>query len=130
MKKTFKFTQLFLLMAYFMCATNAKAEVYGGGYWETIGLGNVPCKVFLTKTEDEAYKELGAIWLSGLMSGINFTSSDVYDITKGEDIYILTELIITRCKLYPERLLSDIATAMVYTRYQDKNYTAAKDTKN
>ena len=73
---------------------------------------------------------MGAVWLSGFMSGVNFTSSDVYDITWGEDIYVLTELVISRCKLQPEKLLSDIATEIVYTRYQDKNYTPVKDIGN
>ena len=106
------------------------AEVYGGGYWEAIGLGNMPCLEFTAKSKDEAYKELGAVWLSGFMSGVNFTSSDVYDITWGEDIYLLTDLVIKRCGEHPDKLLSDVATQIVYTRYKDKNYTATKDVKD
>ncbi len=130
MKKAIKIIQILILAILISCSSPAIAEVYGGGYWEAIGLGNMPCKDFLAKTKDAAYKELGAVWLSGFMSGVNFTSSDVYDITWGEDIYTLTELVITRCKLQPEMLLSDIATEIVYTRYLDKNYTATKDVKN
>ncbi len=63
------------------------------------------------------------------MSGVNLTFSDVYDITWGEDIYALAELVVTRCEPQPENLLSDIATEMVYIRYQ-KNYTLVKDVKN
>lgn len=130
MKNATKIIQLLLLTTLLWCSSPAIAEIYGGGYWEAIGLGNMPCKDFLPKTEDTAYKELGAVWLSGFMSGVNFTSSDVYDITWGEDIYTLTELVITRCKLHPEKLLSDIATEMVYSRYLDKSYTATKDVQN
>jgi hypothetical protein len=111
-------------------ASTAIAEVYGDGYWEAIGLGNMPCDEFLSKSENAGYKELGAVWLSGFMSGVNFTSSDIYDITWGEDIYVLTELVISRCKLQPEKLLSDMATEIVYKRYQDKNYTSIKDVEN
>ena len=61
------------------------------------------------------------------MSGVNFTSEDVYDITWGEDLYVLTDLVITRCSENPIKLLSDVATEIVYKRYQDKNYSATKD---
>jgi len=108
----------------------AFAEVYGGGYWEAIGLGNMSCEEYVTKTKDEGYRELGAVWLSGFMSGVNFTSEDVYDITWGEDLYVLTDLVIMRCSENPKKLLSDVATEMVYKRYQDKNYSATKDVKN
>lgn len=108
----------------------AIADVYGGGYWEAIGLGNMPCEEFTAKTKDESYRELGAVWLSGFMSGVNFTSEDVYDITWGEDLYVLTDLVIKRCSENPQKLLSDIATEMVYQRYQDKNFSATKDVKN
>lgn len=105
------------------------AEVYGGGYWEAIGLGNIECSEFAEKVKDDGYKELGAVWLSGFMSGVNFSSKDIYDITWGEDIYVLTDLLIMRCNENPEKFLSDIATQMVYNRYKDKNYTATKDVK-
>lgn len=130
MEKITKHFLIIVLMIYTILPSVAMAEVYGGGYWEAIGLGNMPCEEFLSKTKDAAYKELGAVWLSGFMSGVNFTSSDVYDITWGEDIYVLTELVISRCKSQPEKLLSDIATEIVYTRYQDKNYTPVKDIGN
>ena len=42
------------------------ADVYGGGYWEAIGLGNMSCEEFVAKSKDESYRELGAVWLSGL----------------------------------------------------------------
>ncbi|MDH3609281.1 MAG: HdeA family protein [Gammaproteobacteria bacterium] len=106
------------------------ADVYGGGYWEAIGLGNMTCEEFTVKTKDENYRELGAVWLSGFMSGVNFTSEDVYDITWGEDLYVLTDLVIKRCSENHNKLLSDIATEMVYQRYQDKNFSATKDVKN
>ena len=105
------------------------ADVYGGGYWEAIGLGNIQCSEFSEKAKEDSYKELGAVWLSGFMSGVNYTSNDVYDITWGEDIYVLTDLLIKRCNENPEKYLSDIATQMVYNRYKDKNYTATKDVK-
>jgi len=60
------------------------------------------------------------------MSGVNFTSEDVYDITWNEDLYVLTDLVIKRCGEQPEKFLSDIATEMVYQRYQDKNYTPSE----
>ena len=107
----------------------ALADVYGGGYWEAIGLGNITCEEFTAKTKDESYRELGAVWLSGVMSGVNFTSEDVYDITWGEDLYVLTDLVIKRCSENSKKLLSDIATEIVYQRYQDKNFTATKDVK-
>ncbi len=123
--------KLFLVVFIFAANSNLViAEVYGGGYWEAIGLGNMQCLEFTAKTKDEAYKELGAVWLSGFMSGVNFTSEDVYDITWGEDIYLLTDLVIKRCVEHPDKLLSDIATQIVYNRYQDKNFTATKDVKN
>jgi len=119
---------LFLLLSLIVCwNVTASAEVYGGGYWETIGIGNMSCVEFVTKSEDEAYKELGAVWLSGFMSGVNFTSNDVYDITWGEDIYVLTELVIKNCRAEPEKLFADVATEIVYIRYQDKNYTSLKE---
>ena len=113
--------------AYVIQSSVAYAEVYGGGYWEAIGLGNMQCAEFTMKTEEESYRELGAVWLSGFMSGVNFTSEDVYDITWGEDIYVLTDLVIKRCSENPKKLLSDVATELVYKRYQDKNYSATKD---
>lgn len=116
---------LVLLSAGF--ASKLAAEVYGGGTWEAIGLGNMQCEEFSVKVTDESYRELGAIWLSGFMSGVNFTSADIYDITWGEDLYVLTDLVISRCKQHPEKFLSDIATEMVYQRYQDKNFTASED---
>ena len=128
MKKLISKLQIVLMIG-FMQINHASAEVYGGGFWEAIGLGNMPCKEFTTKTKQESYRELGAVWLSGFMSGVNFTSQDVYDITWGEDLYVLTDLMITRCNENPEKFLSDIATQMVYNRYKDKNYTATKDTK-
>jgi len=105
---------------------NLAAEVYGGGHWEAIGLGNMQCSEFTIKSEEESYRELGAVWLSGFMSGVNFTSEDVYDITWNEDLYVLTDLVIKRCGESPEKFLSDIATEMVYQRYKDKNFTATK----
>ncbi len=119
---------LFIVVFIFVIKSNSvNADVYGGGFWEAIGLGNMPCQEFTSKSEESGYKELGAVWLSGFMSGVNFTSSDVYDITWGEDIYVLTDLVIKRCGEHPDKLLSDIATQIVYKRYQDKNFTATKD---
>ena len=107
------------------------AEVYGGGYWEAIGIGNMPCEKYLLKINNDrnAYRELGAVWLSGFMSGINFSSEDIYDITWGEDIYVLTDLVIARCKNNSDKIISDIASEIVYTRYQDKNFTHIDDVK-
>ncbi len=106
------------------------AEVYGGDYWEAIGLGNMQCEEFSAKVDEKGYRELGAVWLSGFVSGVNYTSEDIYDITWGEDLYVLTDLVIKRCGEHPEKRLSDIATEMVYQRYQDKNFSATKDVKN
>lgn len=107
----------------------AQADVYGGGFWETIGLGNMQCEEYLAKSNEPGFKELGAFWLSGFLSGINFTSTDVYDITWGEDIYVLTDLMAEGCEQQPNKVLADIASEMVYQRYQDKNFTASKDIK-
>ena len=121
----------FIVVFIFVIKSNSvNADVYGGGFWEAIGLGNMPCQEFTSKSEESGYKELGAVWLSGFMSGVNFTSSDVYDITWGEDIYVLTDLVIKRCGEHPDKLLSDITTQIVYKRYQDKNFTATKDLEN
>lgn len=120
----------FIILLYVSHASNLAAEVYGGGNWEAIGLGNMQCEEFSTKVKEESYRELGAIWLSGFMSGVNFTSADIYDITWGEDLYVLTDLVIKRCVEHPDKFLSDIATEMVYQRYQDKNFTATQNLKN
>lgn len=128
-----KYIKNILVVLFITCAVQPSfvfAEVYGGGYWEAIGLGNMSCEEFTVKTKDESYRELGAVWLSGFMSGVNFTSEDVYDITWGEDLYVLTDLVIKRCSENPKKLLSDIATEMVYQRYKDKNFTAIQDVKN
>jgi len=129
MHKSIKTLSVTILIASAIQST-VLADVYGGGYWEAIGLGNMTCDEFTAKTKDESYRELGAVWLSGFMSGVNFTSEDVYDITWGEDLYVLTDLVIKRCFENPQKLLSDIATEMVYQRYQDKNFSATKDVKN
>ena len=124
----FLLTLLFLFLSFI--PSYSLTEVYGGGFWEAIGLGNMECGEYLVKTkQDAAYKELGAVWLSGFMSGVNFTSDDVYDITWGEDIYVLNDLVIKRCQQDTERLLSDIATEMVYQRYKEKNFTPTSDIK-
>jgi len=129
MKKYASKLQLFFILLCIGYMSNTHAEVYGGGHWEAIGLGNMQCSEFSTKTKEESYRELGAVWLSGFMSGVNFTSADVYDITWNEDLYVLTDLVIKRCGENPEMFLSDIATQIVYQRYQDKNFTATKDVK-
>lgn len=113
----------------FSCTT-LHAEVYGGGYWETIGIGNMPCDVLLSNTQNTDYKEVVSVWVSGLLTGVNFTSQDVYDITEGEDIYMLTEALIAECEAHLDKTLSDIATEMVYTRYQGNKFVPAKDEKN
>ncbi|MEM7400375.1 MAG: HdeA/HdeB family chaperone [Pseudomonadota bacterium] len=127
MKKYTKIISAFLICISVSVSPLCFAEVYGGGYWEAIGLGNIQCSEFSERTKDEAHKELGAVWLSGFMSGVNFSSKNVYDITWGEDIYVLTDLLIKHCNDNPEKYLSDIATQMVYNRYKDKNYSATKD---
>jgi len=116
---------LLILFSFFGVIGKISADVYGGGRWEAIGLGNMQCSEFITKTTEESYRELGAVWLSGFMSGVNFTSEDVYDITWNEDLYALTDLVIKRCEENPEKYLSDVVTEMVYQRYQDKNFTAS-----
>ena len=104
------------------------AGVYGGGFWEAMGLGNMQCKVYNAHIKaDTAYKELGAVWLSGFLSGINFTSTDIYDITQGEDIYSLTENLIKQCEKEPDKLISDFASEMVYKRYKEKKFTKSSD---
>ncbi|MEJ2115187.1 MAG: hypothetical protein P8X88_03875 [Gammaproteobacteria bacterium] len=122
-------TTLIIIISCAIKSSLVLAEVYGGSYWEVIGLGNMQCEEFAAKAKNESYRELGAVWLSGFMSGVNFTSVDVYDITWSEDLYVLTDLVIKRCGEQPEKLLSDVATEMVYTRYQDNNFTATKDVK-
>ena len=82
------------------------------------------CEELSNKINDESYRELTAVWLSGFMSGVNFTSDDVYDITWGEDVYSLRDLIIKGCKQHPDKVLADIASELVYQRYQDKNFTS------
>lgn len=130
MKKYIKTACIAVFLVLSFQLSSASAEVFGGGPWEVIGLGNMPCSEFSIKAEEKSYRELGAIWLSGFMSGVNFTSEDVYDITWGEDLYVLTDLLIKRCSEKPKDLLSDIATDMVYRRYQDKNFTSTTDVKN
>jgi len=130
MNKCIKKISITVLIACVIQSPLVFADVYGGGYWEAIGLGNMSCEEFVAKSKDESYRELGAVWLSGFMSGVNFTSEDVYDITWGEDLYVLTDLVITRCSENPKKLLSNVATEMVYKRYQDNNYTETKDVKN
>ncbi len=131
MTKLKKITLVFIFLLCVFKSSYAFAEVYGGGFWEAVGLGNMPCSEFVVKIDnDAAYKELGAVWLSGFVSGVNFTSDDVYDITWGEDVYILTDLIIKRCRQQPKKLISDIATEMVYRRYREKNYTPTSAIKN
>jgi len=122
--------QIVFLYVCFTYTHPLSAEVYGGGFWEAIGLGNMECSEYSAKAKQQSYRELGAVWLSGFMSGVNFTSEDVYDITWGEDLYVLTDLVIKRCAEHPEKLLSDVATEMVYNRYRDKNYTATQDVKD
>ena len=130
MNKYIKTSLVIIIISRAIESSLVLADVYGGSYWEAIGLGNMQCEEFAAKATDESYRELGAVWLSGFMSGVNFTSKDVYDITWGEDLYVLTDLVIKRCGEQPEKLLSDIATGMVYKRYQDDNFTATKDVKN
>lgn len=130
MKKRVLKLQLLLALLSVFSASNLTADVYGGGSWEAIGLGNMQCEEFVSKIDEEGYRELGAVWLSGFMSGINFTSNDVYDITWGEDLYVLTDLVIKRCSENHEKYLSDIATEMVYKRYKNNNFSATKDIKN
>ena len=132
-KRMSKCIKNILLTVFVACAVQSScvyADVYGGGYWEAIGLGNMSCEEFTVKTKDESYRELGAVWLSGFMSGVNYTSEDVYDITWGEDLYALTSLVIKRCSANPKKFLSDIITEMVYQRYKDKNFTATQEIKN
>ena len=130
MKKRFFKFQLFLILLCGTYASNLAADVYGGGNWEAIGFGNMTCEEFVSKTTEDSYRELGAVWLSGFMSGVNFTSEDVYDITWGEDLYVLTDLVIKRCAENREKYLSDIATEMVYKRYKDNNFSATTDVKS
>jgi hypothetical protein len=113
-----------VLVLFMFQPLTAFAQVYGEGPWEVIGLGNMPCDEFTVKVEEESYRELAAIWLSGFMSGVNFTSEDIYDITWGEDLYVLTDLLIKRCSENPKDLLSDIASEMVYKRYKNKNFSS------
>ena len=128
MTKKFLLTLVFSL--YMLKPVSVMADVYGGGFWEAMGLGNMQCKVYIANINDDmAYKELGAVWLSGFMSGVNFTSTDVYDITKGEDIYALAEQVIKKCEEQPDKLISDFATEMVYKRYQEKKYTNSSEIK-
>lgn len=127
MKKRLLKSKLFFILVCSVFASNLSAEVYGGGNWEAIGLGNMTCEEFVSKTNEESYRELGAVWLSGFMSGVNFTSEDVYDITWGGDLYVLTDLVIQRCTENRDKYLSDIATEMVYKRYKDNNFTSKKD---
>ncbi len=125
----YKNTSVATLILSLVMPTSAFAEVYGGGPWEAIGLGNMPCSEFIIKADEKGYKELGAIWLSGFMSGVNFTSEDVYDITWGEDLYVLTDLLTKRCTENPDELVSDIATDMVYKRYKNKNFSSTESVK-
>lgn len=127
MYKSIKKYLISTLLLFCTWHSNSVAEIYGGGYWETIGIGNMPCEKFINKASGGAYKELGAVWLSGFMSGINFTSHDIYDITWGEDLYVLTELVISKCTDNPEKIISDIASEIVYSRYKDKNFTHVDD---
>ena len=130
MNKNIKIILVIIIASCAIESSLVLADVYGGSYWEVIGLGNMQCEEFAAKAKDENYRELGAVWLSGFMSGVNFTSEDVYDITWGEDLYVLTDLVIKLCDEQPEKLLSDIATGIVYKRYQDNNFTSTKDVKN
>jgi len=120
---------ILLLVLIFSCST-LNADVYGGGNWETIGIGNLPCKEFNSNAQNSDHKEIASMWVSGYLTGINFTSQDVYDISNAEDIYMLTRSLIINCEAYPDKTLSEIATEMVYKRYQGKNYIPAKNKEN
>ena len=117
------------LVVFLLCNWNCNlfADVYGGGYWETIGLGNMSCEQLSTNANEKAHRELVAVWLSGFMSGINFTSVDIYDITWGEDLYVLADLVNSKCEAHPDKIISDIASDLVYTRYKDKNFKHIDD---
>lgn len=120
---------LFNIMLVFYC-TSLNAEIYGGGYWETIGIGNMPCNVLLSNNQNTDYKEVASVWVSGFLTGVNFSSKNIYDITKGKDIYLLTNKLISDCKIFPDKTLSDIVTEWAYKKYQEQDYTPANKTKN
>ncbi len=128
-KSSLKNLRIIIFIALVIKPLSSMADVYGGDYWEVIGLGNMSCQELSVKAKDESYRELTAVWLSGFMSGVNFSSADVYDITWGEDLYTLRDLIINGCEEHPKKVLADIASEMVYQRYQDENFTALEDVK-
>ncbi len=61
MKNNIRFICLLWLATYILYASTEVAKVYADGYWKAIGLGNMPCDEFLSKSEDAGYKELGAV---------------------------------------------------------------------
>jgi len=73
-------TQFFAILVFSsVChVPHLAAEVYGGGHWEAIGLGNMPCSEFTKKTKEESYRELGAVWLSGFMFVRFYVRSEFY----------------------------------------------------
>ena len=118
---------LFCVLLFKLVCASLHAEIYGGGYWETIGIGNMPCEVLLSNSQNTDYKEVISVWVSGFLTGVNYTSHDVYDITNGEDIYMLTDALIVKCEKHPDKTLSDLVTEVVYSRYHGNEFVPAKD---
>ena len=88
----------YLLTIFLLSSNLAKADVYGGGEWEVIGIGNIPCEQFLKKFNKGSFRESISDWVSGFMSGVNYSSKGVYDITNGDDIKITMKLIEKYCE--------------------------------
>ena len=86
------------LNIFFINTVFAKESVYGGGEWEVIGIGNLPCEKYLENIKYDTYKDAVFNWVSGFMSGVNFSTTGVYDITNGDDIEIVMKLIERYCQ--------------------------------
>ena len=66
MEKITKHFLIIVLMIYTILPSVAMAEVYGGGYWEAIGLGNMPLRRVFIQNKGCCVQRVGcglAFWV-------------------------------------------------------------------
>ena len=115
-----------LLFGPVVCHSNP----YAGGTFQVFGVATTSCGKYISHFNDVRWKVLYRNWVTGFMTGVNYSSKDIDDISGGLDSDALLKFIYNYCEENPLKTVSDGAHYLVQELYDSGAYSRSSSAGN
>jgi hypothetical protein len=122
---------IFLMAIVFSFGTTVSySNPYMGGEYQTLGIAVNSCGTYVSDFNNAQRKVLYGTWITGYITGINYSNSDISDISGGLDTEALLKWIYNYCEQYPLKKVSNGAHYLVQELYESGAYTRSSNAGN